>query len=115
MRKNASKPYRRLDRSERAAIERGLDKRKSCRQIARELRRSPSTVADEVARNRTVCRGPNKGGRAAEAPDDACPKLLSWLCFATLIFRFSRLIFFGFHVSRQGRTANFPNLRTCPS
>ena len=78
MRKNASKPYRRLDRSERAAIERGLDKRKSCRQIARELRRSPSTVADEVARNRTVCRGPNKGGRAAEAPDDACPKLLSW-------------------------------------
>ena len=68
MRKNASKPYRRLDRSERAAIERGLDKRKSCRQIARELRRSPSTVADEVARNRTVCRGPNKGGRAAEAP-----------------------------------------------
>ena len=48
MRKNASKPYRRLDRSERAAIERGLDKRKSCRQIARELRRSPSTVADEV-------------------------------------------------------------------
>ena len=37
------------------------------------------------------------------------------LCFATLIFRFSRLIFFGFHVSRQGRTANFPNLRTCPS
>ena len=37
------------------------------------------------------------------------------VCFATLIFRFSRLIFFGFHVSRQGRTANFPNLRTCPS
>lgn len=46
--------------------------------MARELGRSPSTVADEVARNRTVCRGPNKGGRAAEAPDDACPKLLSW-------------------------------------
>lgn len=52
--KRASKPYRRLDRSERAAIERGLDKRKSCRQMARELGRSPSTVADEVARNRTV-------------------------------------------------------------
>ncbi len=46
--------------------------------MARELGRSPSTVADEVARNRTVCRGPNKGGRAAKAPEDACPKLLEW-------------------------------------
>lgn len=48
MGKKATKPYRRLDRAERAAIERGLDKRKSCRQMARELGRSPSTVADEV-------------------------------------------------------------------
>ena len=78
MGERASKPYRRLDRSERAAIERGLDKRKSCRQMARELGRSPSTVADEVARNRTVCRGPNKGGRAGTAPGDACPRLMSW-------------------------------------
>lgn len=37
------------------------------------------------------------------------------LCFATLIFRFSRLIFFGFHVLRQGRAADFPNFQTCPS
>lgn len=78
MREKAHKPYRRLDRSERAAIERGLDKRKSCRQMARELGRSPSTVADEVARNRTVSRGPGKGGRASAAPEDACPKLLEW-------------------------------------
>lgn len=78
MRKNAPKPYRRLDKADRIAIERGLDKRKPCRQMARELGRSPSTIADEVARNRTVCRGPNKGGRAAKAPDDACPKLLEW-------------------------------------
>ena len=56
------------------------------------------------------CMGPAEFGNAGLPPW----KTLS-LCFATLIFRFSRLIFFGFHVSRQGRTANFPNLRTCPS
>lgn len=78
MRKDAPKPYRRLDKADRIAIERSLDERKSCRQMARELGRSPSTVADEVARNRTVSRGPNKGGRAGGAPDDACPRLLSW-------------------------------------
>lgn len=78
MKKNGPKPYRRLDKADRIAIERGLDKRKSCRQMARELGRSPSTVADEVARNRTVSRGPNKGGRASAAPEDACPRLLSW-------------------------------------
>ncbi len=70
--------YRRLDKSDRVAIENGLDKRKSCRQMARELGRSPSTIADEVARNRTVSRGPGKGGRVSGAPDGACPKLLSW-------------------------------------
>ena len=46
MRENAPKPYRRLDKADRIAIERGLDKRKSCRQMARELaarlRRSPT-------------------------------------------------------------------------
>ena len=78
MRKNAPKPYRRLDKADRIAIERGLDKRKPCRQMARELGRSPSTVADEVARNRTVSRGPGKGERVREAPGDACPKLLEW-------------------------------------
>lgn len=70
--------YRRLDKADRVAIENGLDKRKSCRQMARELGRSPSTVADEVARNRTVSRGPDKGGRASATPEDACPKLPSW-------------------------------------
>ena len=43
------------------AVENGLDKRKSCRQMAAELGRSPSTVADEVSRNRSVSRGPGKG------------------------------------------------------
>lgn len=97
MRKNAPKPYRRLDKADRIAIERGLDKRKPCRQMARELGRSPSTIADEVARNRTVCRGPNKGGRAAKAPDDSCPKLLEWPCCCNGC-RFRR-----YHCSRRWR------------
>ena len=78
MRKKKQKDYRRLDKADRVAIERGLDGRKSCRQMARELGRSPSTVADEVARNRTVAKGPGKGERVRDAPGDACPRLLSW-------------------------------------
>ena len=37
------------------------------------------------------------------------------LCFATLFFRFSQHIFFGFHVFRQRRASDFPSLRICPS
>lgn len=76
--KRMQKLYRRLDKADRVAIEHGLDKHKSCRQIARELGRSPSTIADEVARNRTVSRGANKGSRVAQVPDNACPKLIIW-------------------------------------
>ena len=146
--KKQRKRYRRLDRAERAAIQSGLDKGRSCRQMARDLGRSPSTVADEVARNRTVAKGPGRGERVRGVPDDACPRLLSWprcrngcrhlryrscsrrwrcehsaaraqaladVCFATLFFRFSQHIFFGFHVFRQRRASDFPSLRTCPS
>ena len=77
-RKRRQKRYRRLDRAERAAIQNGLERGGSCRRMARELGRSPSTVADEVARNRTVAKGPGKGERVRDVPDDACPKLLSW-------------------------------------
>lgn len=38
-----------LDKADRITIERGLDKRKPCRQIARKLDRSPSTVVDLAA------------------------------------------------------------------
>ena len=76
--KRRQKRYRRLDRAERAAIQNGLERGWSCRRMARELGRSPSTVADEVARNRTVAKGPGKGERVRGVPDDACPKLLSW-------------------------------------
>lgn len=70
--------YFRLTKAERASIEQGLDKRRSCRSIAESLGRSPSTVADEVRRNRTVAKGPGKGERVEGVPGDACPRLLSW-------------------------------------
>ena len=38
-----------------------LDRRESCRSMARDLGRSASTVHDEVVRNRVVTRGPGKG------------------------------------------------------
>ena len=81
--KKQRKRYRRLDRAERAAIQSGLDKGRSCRQMARNLGRSPSTVADEVARNRTVSKGPGKGERVRDAPEDACPRLL-WIGYIFL-------------------------------
>lgn len=70
--------YRRLDRAERAAIERGLDKNRSAREMARDLGRSQSSIADEVRRNRTVSKGPGKGERVSDAPETACRRLLSW-------------------------------------
>ena len=68
MGKSGAKAYRRLDKADRVAIENGLDKGKSCRRMAEELGRSPSTVADEVARNRSVSRGPEQGGAPASRP-----------------------------------------------
>ena len=70
--------YRRLDRAERSAIERGLDAKRPARQIAGDLGRSASSVCAEVKANRTVAKGPGKGERVAGVPEDACPRLLSW-------------------------------------
>ena len=50
-RKRRQKRYRRLDRAERAATQNGLERGWSCRRMACELGRSPSTVADEVNLN----------------------------------------------------------------
>lgn len=68
MSQRRQRPYRRLDRAERAAIERGLDKNRPARAMARDLGRSQSSVADEVRRNRTVTRGPGKGSRVELLP-----------------------------------------------
>lgn len=81
--------YRRLDRAERDAIERGLDKGRSTREMARDLGRSQSIVADEVGRNRTVSRGPGKGERVSEVPGAAC------LITAAEMLRRSRLRCYG--------------------
>lgn len=78
MEERRGRPYFRLGRAERAAIERGLDGRESGRGIARSLGRSNATVSDEVRRNRTVAKGPGKGGRVEGVPEDACPRLLRW-------------------------------------
>ena len=76
--KRRQRRYRRLDRAERAAIERGLDKNRSAREMARDLGRSQSSVADEVRRNRTVSRGPAKGERVESVPEGACARLKGW-------------------------------------
>ncbi len=70
--------YRRLDKAERSAIERGLDAKRSARKIAGDLGRSASSICAEVKANRTVAKGPGKGERVSSVPEDACPKLLAW-------------------------------------
>ncbi|MCI6262670.1 MAG: helix-turn-helix domain-containing protein, partial [Olsenella sp.] len=70
--------YCRLTKADRHAIQAALDTRGSCRSIAEGLGRSPSTVFCEAKRNRVAKRGPGKGEKAADVPEDACPKLLSW-------------------------------------
>ena len=84
-RKSRGKRFCRLDVRERRAIEHGLDGRSSCRSMAADLGRSPSTVHDEVVRNRVVTRGPGRGGNvgstdgsAAPSGQRVCPKLLAW-------------------------------------
>lgn len=46
----SERAYARLTKHERQAIERMLDRGKGCREIAREIGRAPSTVANEVER-----------------------------------------------------------------
>ena len=79
MAERKQKRYFRLTRSERASIERELGKRRpSARDVARDLGRSPASISDEAKRNRTVARGPGKGERAGDAPEDACARLQAW-------------------------------------
>lgn len=71
--------YGRLTRNERNEIERLLDRGESCRRIADELGRSPSTVRREVDRHRFVTSPSSRRGEPA--PDglgEACPGPGSW-------------------------------------
>lgn len=69
--------YFRFDRTERASIERALDKRQSARPMARNLGRSPASITDEVKRNRTVAKDPGKGERVTDVAEDTCARLLA--------------------------------------
>ncbi|MGN8840737.1 helix-turn-helix domain-containing protein, partial [Collinsella sp. HCP3S3_A7] len=58
-----------------------LERRASCREIARELGRSPSTVSAEVASHRFVTAPKARRGERVDASADlsaACPRLAAW-------------------------------------
>lgn len=77
--KSPGRSYARLTRAERNSIERMLDRGGSCRAIARELGRSPSTVSDEVARHRFVTSPKSMAGEPApENLGETCPRLAGW-------------------------------------
>lgn len=80
-RKPSERSYARLTKHERQTIERMLDRGKGCREIAGELGRAPSTVANEVGRHRFVTSP--RALRGEPAPENgelaaACPRLASW-------------------------------------
>lgn len=82
-RKKGKKPsersYARLARHERQTIARMLDRGRSCREIAAELGRAPSTVANEVARHRFVTAPRTLAGEPAPADlPGACERLQRW-------------------------------------
>lgn len=78
MTKGKPSGWRRLDRAERAATERGLDARKSARGLVGDLGRPAPSPCDEARRNGVVAKGPGRGERVGVVPEDACPKLLAW-------------------------------------
>lgn len=80
-RRPSGRSYARLTRHERQTIERMLDRGKGCREIAGELGRAPSTVANEVGRHRFVTSPRALRGEPAPAAEElaaACPRLGSW-------------------------------------
>lgn len=83
--------YSRLTKADRRAIEAGLASRKGCREIARSIGRAPSTVADEVKRNRTWAKKGLRGMRVGDAPiDEKCAHLASWPWVCNGCFTFPR-------------------------
>lgn len=73
--------YGRLTRHERDTVQRMPERGASCREIARELGRSPSTVSAEVASHRFVTAPKPRRGERVDASADlsaACPRLAAW-------------------------------------
>lgn len=64
----SERAYARLAKHERQAIERMLDRGKGCREIAREIGRAPSTVANDVQRHRFVRSPPALQDAVQEGP-----------------------------------------------
>ena len=79
--KAVPRAYGRLTRHERDTVQRMLERGASCREIARELGRSPSTVSAEVASHRFVTAPKARRGERVDASADlsaACPRLAAW-------------------------------------
>ena len=77
----APRAYGRLTRHERDTVQRMLERRASCREIARELCRSPSAVSAEVASHRFVTAPKSRRGERVDGSADlsaACPRLAAW-------------------------------------
>lgn len=74
------KNYHRLTQSERASIERELQKMKPrLRELARLLDRSPASISSEVKTYRIVIKGQGKGNPyPGKLPDFACDRLHKW-------------------------------------
>ena len=86
--------YGRLTRHERDTVQRMLERRASCREIARELGRSPSTVSAEVASHRFVTAPKARRGERVDASADlsaACPRLAAWPVLSIIFRKFSQL------------------------
>ena len=101
----------RLTRHEWGSVQRMLERGASCRQIARELGRSPSTVSSEVASHRFVTAPKAWRGERVDATFSYLAKKRRLASIETLL-RLSRLprrepkTFEGFDFSRiQGRDA----------
>lgn len=73
------KRYFRITRAERSSIERALKAKKPiARSMAKDLGRSATSITEEVKRNRVVAKGPGKGERVDNVPEDACARLQRW-------------------------------------
>lgn len=96
--KAVPRAYGRLTRHERDTVQRMLERRASCREIARELGRSPSTVSAEVSSHRfvaapkprrgervdagTTCRQPARAWRRGRAAATAAAATARWAACA---------------------------------
>lgn len=68
MAEKKQRQYFKLDRAERTAIERALDKNESAKAMTYNLGRSAASITDESKRNRTVAKGSDKAGGSQTSP-----------------------------------------------